>query len=333
MIYFPGDPQGIYVCRHEDSDFQFAGTTLYQALDFMCALTNLSTKLKFPYFRSHHVRDGGWFIEVPVPFEDLCAFMLQPDLEGILAINNPKDEELLVFFKEFSGLVSCSSSSGGMLFVYIRHDYSTPTSQSLARIVAYLEEARKAQRQALETGRDAPSIEDYLKFALDTHPLTDEHMDELAKVYPRTRELHLYPSARISEKGYESIGRLSNLRCLKLLQVKTSDRMLASLKGLVNLREFRLDSEPCDFRTTALEITDSGLQFLAETPNLEILEIRNCPVNGTGLAAIRSCHRLKRLLLFGCGIADESLANLENLLALEDLWLEETASLIPALFI
>jgi len=323
MIYFPGDPPGIYVCRHEDSDFQFAGTTLYQALDFMCDLTNLSGKLKFPYFRSRHVRDGGWFTEVPVLFHDFCTFLLQADLDGIPTINNPDDEELLVFFKGFSGLVSSSPSQSGMFLVYIMHDFSSPNSQKLERILAYIEESQKAQRHAPETGTSAPSIEHFLKLMLETHPLTDAHMDELVKLYPRIRELQLHPSARVTEKGYGSIGRLSNLRCLELLGVPISDPGLLSLKGLVSLRKFRLDGQPSEFRTSQLEITHDGLQFLAGMPNLETLEIRNCPINGPGLAAIRSCHLLKRLLLINCGITDESLANLENLLVVEDLWLEE----------
>jgi hypothetical protein len=88
-----------------------------------------------------------------------------------------------------------------------------------------------------------------------------------------------------------------------------TDKGLANLKGLAELRELRVESE---------DVTDEGVGHIAGLSKLEKLTLFRCTrVADAGVAKLKGLTRLKELGLQGTGLTDAGMATLRELPALE----------------
>lgn len=80
-------------------------------------------------------------------------------------------------------------------------------------------------------------------------------------------------------------------------------------------------------RVRKSQITDSGLDVLAQFPTIKKLELSNSKITDEGIKKIvMYCPRLERLNIWGCvGVTDKSLIHLRDLWSLKDLYLFGTS--------
>lgn len=121
----------------------------------------------------------------------------------------------------------------------------------------------------------------------------------------------------LNDRGASVLGCLGQLRRLSLSARQAISpagyRRLAGLKKLVELR------------LASCALTDDDLAFLAEMPNLEVLELPGNPITSTGMDQLRNLSKLRILNVSFCPeIDDEALAKISALASLEDLSAQDT---------
>ncbi len=108
----------------------------------------------------------------------------------------------------------------------------------------------------------------------------------------------------IPESALVDIEHLHSLRSLIGLPDDLSDRGLASLSNLVNLKDLDL---------SGTHVTDSGLSHLKNLSNLEEISLRGTAVTDAGLRHLEGLTRLRRLDLSDTGVSDEGVKRFEKL--------------------
>ena len=138
----------------------------------------------------------------------------------------------------------------------------------------------------------------------------------------------------------DALAKASTLEVLRLLSVTVSDRSLAALGQLKNLKQLRL---ACNGDLTAAaaaklvglnqltllelqvsSLDDVGLATMVNLPALEELDITSSKITGTGLKALASLRQLKRLSIPNAPFTDEGAEVLRGFPALESLNLSGT---------
>ncbi len=135
------------------------------------------------------------------------------------------------------------------------------------------------------------------------------------------------------------VGRMTNLRDLKVHRWAITDAGLAHLAGLTQLRNLDLEGmaitaaglahlqgmsklETLNLQST--RVTDEGLVYLKGLTNLQMLYLGGTRITDAGMSHLSGLPRLRTLSLSGTGVCDAGLVALSSLPALEDLDLSET---------
>ncbi|MCY2991565.1 MAG: SUMF1/EgtB/PvdO family nonheme iron enzyme [Planctomycetota bacterium] len=126
--------------------------------------------------------------------------------------------------------------------------------------------------------------------------------DNLAqlKALPRLMWLSLGWTG-ITDEGLSHVASLTNLRDLFLEHVAISDDGLAKIAQL-DLRVLRLDHT---------QVTDAGLEFVANKESLEILSLEGTGVSNAGLERLHGLTKLRELHLGGTQVTDTGVTKLQ----------------------
>ncbi|HEV3339105.1 MAG TPA: hypothetical protein VG125_02075 [Pirellulales bacterium] len=118
----------------------------------------------------------------------------------------------------------------------------------------------------------------------------------------------------LSDRGMESIGRLTRLTRLTISGATITDEALRHLARLTRLKDLRIVRCP---------ITGNELSYLARPDRLDQLDLRQTRLNDSGLENLRGMSRLRVLGLDRTHISDKGLSHLSGLTSLEYLGLGE----------
>jgi hypothetical protein len=153
------------------------------------------------------------------------------------------------------------------------------------------------------------------------------HIERLS----RLRVLRASDCMGISDAGMRSIGKLADLRKLRLFfwEGPLTDAGVAELSPLVRLEQLHIYG--CE------GVTDRGMKHLASLKSLEGLYLNRCAVSGVGLAHLKGLSRLSTVGMGGLGahggsdwVTDAGLEVVANLQGLSELHLFFCASLTDA---
>jgi hypothetical protein len=122
--------------------------------------------------------------------------------------------------------------------------------------------------------------------------------------------------SRINDEYVEQLSGCTKLEIIELVDTRITDRSLAILGQLKNLRQVILAFCP--------GVTDRGIMELGKLSELEAFVLTDAPnVTGTGLAALQTATKLRELDLSWSPITDEGVKVLGKHPALQKLVLEE----------
>lgn len=124
------------------------------------------------------------------------------------------------------------------------------------------------------------------------------------------------PDRHHAEAVARELGRLRNLRALRMPGPEVTDAVLKELGGLVNLTELILYDSP---------VTDVGLGEVKKLRSLAVLGLRKTKVTAAGLAELRPLTGLTYLDLRDTQVTDAGLKELAAFKALSVLGLSDTA--------
>jgi hypothetical protein len=111
------------------------------------------------------------------------------------------------------------------------------------------------------------------------------------------------------------LGRLRNIKWLRLDYTHLTDAGLVHLKGMTKLAQLYLN---------CTRVTDAGLEHLNGLSSLESLWLANTQVTDSGLAHLKGLTRLQSLVLGRTKVTDAGLQHLNALTNLETLALDNT---------
>jgi len=147
---------------------------------------------------------------------------------------------------------------------------------------------------------------------------------------------------QVSDADLQRIGRVKNLETLDLgaMAVEVTDEGLLALRDLADLRVLVLGSAPITDRGLAVvrgmrelrrinvvgaRITDEGLAALAELPKLELLRIGGPSITDAGMEKLAAMRGLRQLILVDCPLTDACLPHLKGMTHLESLYIHGSA--------
>jgi eukaryotic-like serine/threonine-protein kinase len=123
-------------------------------------------------------------------------------------------------------------------------------------------------------------------------------------------------NSRVDDAGLETVGSLTQLHHVSLVQTRVRDAGLIHLNKLKYLGWMELDGT---------QIGDAGLKNLEPLwGSLDRLSLNNTKVTDAGLEHVGKLPRLQSLSLANTGITDAGLTQLRGLIALRDLRLTDT---------
>jgi len=176
-------------------------------------------------------------------------------------------------------------------------------------------------------------------------PVSDTHVCHLSKI-PTLRCLSISSLDRIdvTDDGLQCLGGLQKLTHLSLNNTRVTDGGLVHLKGVKNLTYLSLlltdvtgeglsHLTELPLRTLFLvgsKVGDDQLKHLPQFAQLERLAINECPIDGTGLKHVANVKTLRNLSLSMTNVTDESLAVLQRLPKLEELFLYDCSKITDA---
>jgi internalin A len=126
---------------------------------------------------------------------------------------------------------------------------------------------------------------------------------------------HRVQGKPLTDRGMESIGRLTGLTWLTIGGAAITDEGLRHLAPLTRLKHLRI---------WRCAITGTGLLYLPRPDRLDELNLSSTRLNDLGLESLRGMNRLQLLGLGRTHISDKGLAYLSGLTGLEHLGLGET---------
>lgn len=158
--------------------------------------------------------------------------------------------------------------------------------------------------------------------SLNASRLTDAGVTRLAGL-GALRSIYLERS-RLTDESFRVFGRLHQLEHLYAPGAQISDAALFCLRDSPYLRSLLVGDDRCA-RGNACEVTDVGIQSLAQLLNLEELDLRGSRITSTGLAHLAHLTKLRVLnLSYSPCLGDDALKHLANLRNLEVLSLNNT---------
>ena len=137
-----------------------------------------------------------------------------------------------------------------------------------------------------------------------------EHLESLPKL------IHLETGTGVTDIGLEVIGRLVQLKSLRLDGSQITDSGLENLRGLVNLESLRLCGTRC---------TDDGLKVVSSLPALFHLDIRRTEITAAGIAHLSTMPNLRSLNLAGTPVDDQAVSLIGAFPMLQSVGLHNTA--------
>ena len=144
--------------------------------------------------------------------------------------------------------------------------------------------------------------------------VTDRGLASLSKL-EQLRQLVLVGTAKLTESGFGSLGRLRRLAYLDVPASDVTDEMIAQLAPLTGLQSLTLDGS---------KITGKGLASLKGLWRLKTLALDRSPFDDAGSANLVNFPLLETLRLDETKITDLALANIGKLSRLHDLWIDTT---------
>ena len=195
--------------------------------------------------------------------------------------------------------------------------------------------SNKASDESLALLAALPTLEDIN--LTSSRGFTDVGLAHLKKL-PRLKRLWLTDAA-VGDESMAHIADMKSLEDLNLGSTKITEKGLAHLKGLTNLRRFVAPngitddglaqlSELSNMRSLNLvgqeKITDAGLAHLKGMAQLEELILNRAPISDAGLAHLAPLSKMTKMWLTGAGITDKGLASLSKMTELTELKLTET---------
>lgn len=145
----------------------------------------------------------------------------------------------------------------------------------------------------------------------DHWEISDASLRHLRRV-SRLRMLDV-SRTRLTDNGVAFLRIFTQLQVLILPEAAT-DRGLAGVKNLLNLRELTLDQT---------HVTDEGLSTLVEFPHLRRLDLSSTLVTDVGAAVLSKLPELRQLTL-GSLVTEASAPSLEKLKSLEEIDISQT---------
>jgi RNA polymerase sigma factor (sigma-70 family) len=143
------------------------------------------------------------------------------------------------------------------------------------------------------------------------NPFTDAGLAHLAKL-PAIEILEVGGGARFTDAGLESLAPARSLKSLNLgYGNKFSNKGLWQLAKLPVLESLRLMS-------SNNAVTESGIVFLGRIKTFQHLHLDGCALGKGGLKALTGLPALKSLLLADTALTFGDLAEVENMVGLED---------------
>ena len=154
--------------------------------------------------------------------------------------------------------------------------------------------------------------------AIKEEPATDATLKSIIKGCPHLQSLVLWRSPKITDAGLTDIRTLIELDTLVFYSDDgISDIGLKYISELPNLKNLSL---------SAYKVTDVGMKHLAQKIKLERLELWSPLINDDGLSNLRGLVNLKELNIGGTRVTDSGLKNIENLHKLEILGLNRATT-------
>jgi Leucine-rich repeat (LRR) protein len=151
--------------------------------------------------------------------------------------------------------------------------------------------------------------------------ITDEGIARLTKM--RSLKKLEIGSSQVTDKGLLYLSRIKTLERLDLPQQQKgiTDIGVGYLAELPNLKELSINRvHSADLTRNTEYYTDKGLESLAKCKTLEVLGIGSIGITDVGLEHVAKLTNLKRLTLYGCdNVTDKGLAQLAALKSLRDL--------------
>jgi serine/threonine protein kinase len=179
--------------------------------------------------------------------------------------------------------------------------------------IAYMDQLKNLKHIEILEGNNAaawmqPLLRNTKIKSLTIHEagsLTVESMQTLGR-FSQLEELHLFGAKKLLGLGMKSIGQLNNLKVLSLTQL-----------------ELKSDEKPRDERSRAEGRGGGGrgergdhrrgwMMFFFGLEKLHTLDISDSKLSPWLFEAIIRKPSLKKLIIKGCGLSDEQIANLKN---------------------
>ena len=142
-----------------------------------------------------------------------------------------------------------------------------------------------------------------------------QHFKRLTEIEILRVRDHGRSTLTITDVGAESLGQLTSLESVSVVQYDVTDKGLTRLSRLANLKELNLSRN---------QITDLGAQHVGKMLGLEKLVLNATDISDRSVTKFGELKKLEVLGLTGTEITDRSLAVLSKLPKLEKLYLSRT---------
>jgi hypothetical protein len=149
--------------------------------------------------------------------------------------------------------------------------------------------------------------------AVEATLLRDADLESLGALEGLTALLCDHPDSRFSAAGISTLGRLPNLKHLRIRGHGIDD---AAVAELVNIQSLRILNLP------HAEFTDAGAKQLSNLPILKQLRIGSPHISRAGIEALAALPALRQLHTIDIPIDDEELRILAGVKHLESLYID-----------
>lgn len=160
--------------------------------------------------------------------------------------------------------------------------------------------------------KEVVQLDQTIELRLDFVPFEDNHVTKLSALKNLATIWFLHTA--ITNKSLRHLATMQALQHLVLKKTDITDGGLVHLRDLRKLTTLLLPSE----------ITDNGLEELANLDNLLHLDISNTKVSDKGLEFVSTMKNLQTLCLNDTAIGDKGLTHLSNLTNLRTIYLSGT---------
>lgn len=241
---------------------------------------------------------------------------IQPSSSAPLPLSKPLDPQLVVSSIEKKGAFVVRNATGEAIEVDLTDaNLSEQEFEDLAGLM-------HLEKLILNGAKTPPSIFDALIQLKKLKHLEFERSaptkDQLGKLksLPNLTFLQLF-RADLSDEAVEVISTFPALQQLRCGQTRIGDSALSHLRNLKTLRA--LDLSDCN------RVSDTGLAYLAESPELSFLKVWGPQITDSGMDSIGRMTKLKVLGLNDTAVTDGGIQKLAGLKQLTEIHLFRTS--------